>query len=266
MFANARAAVQQNHNQDHNTGGRYGTGTGAENRLRFGTKQAFSGTFTPANLAYICYNPHNVQTNKRGTPMNDTDHALRDLCECVFADVVEDLFEKNRASSFERMGDLMAHDPTFGLYYMIDDERVVAILKERTRRALTARAMFRLTGPDWAQPLPLSYEDRQLMLFKNGNRMELLWHFAESLANALWDRTHPAFQEFGQGVMASEHAPEHLRQDPELLREFPPQPLVGLSDDLGWYSEEMLAEEARLQELMWGSSAAADAGHEVREV
>jgi hypothetical protein len=197
------------------------------------------------------------------------DHALIDLCERVFSDYVDDLFEKNRANSIYRMGDLFAHDPTWGLYYPIDDEHIVAILKERTRRALAARAWFRITGPDWAQqPLPLSFDDRQQLLLKSGdNRTEMLWYFAESLACGQWDyRAHPVFRAFAQGVMAHPAAPDHLRQDAELLREFPPQPLVGLDDELVWCSQAMLDEEARLQALMWGNSAADDARCEVPEI
>jgi hypothetical protein len=196
------------------------------------------------------------------------DRELIDLSERIFSDYVDNLFEKNRTNSVYRLGDLFAHDPTWGLYYPVDDEGIVAILKERTRRALAARAWFTVTGPAWAQPLPISRTDIDNVRCEcDGGREELLGHFVSSLINTNWDyRTHPVFFDFACGVMASAHAPEHLREDPELLQEFPPVPLVGLSKDLGWYSPEMLAEEARLQELMWGSSAAADTGHEVKEV
>jgi hypothetical protein len=193
------------------------------------------------------------------------DRELIDLSERVFANYVDNLFEKNHANSFYRMGDLFAHDPTWGLYYPVDDGCIVAILKERTRRALAARAWFTVTGPAWAQPLPISRSDIDNVQYEcDGGREELLGHFVSSLINANWDyRTHPVFFDFACGVMAHPATPDRLRQDAELLQEFPPKPLVGLSEDLGWYSVEMLAEEARLQELMWGSSAAADAGHEV---
>jgi hypothetical protein len=190
------------------------------------------------------------------------DSNLIDLIERQLVEKVDKLFKYHHRDSYVFNDAVMAHDPIWGLLYPVDDEKTVAILKARTRRALAAQAWFQLTGPAWAQPLPLSYEDRQQLLVKeDSNRMELFWHYAESLAHTLWDyRTHPPFQKFGQGVMAHPAAPDHLREDPELLQEFPPAPLVGLSEELGWYSPEMLAEEARLQELMWG------AGHEVREV
>jgi hypothetical protein len=189
---------------------------------------------------------------------------LIDLSERVFANYVDNLFEKNRANSVYRMGDLFANDPTWGLYYPIDNEYIVGILKERTRRALAARAWFAVTGPAWAQPLPISHN---VQYEHSGGREEMLDHFMSSLINANWDyKVHPVFFDFACGVMAHPAAPDYLREDPELLQEFPPAPLVGLSEGLGWYSPEMLAEEARLQELMWGSSAAADTGHELKEV
>jgi hypothetical protein len=47
---------------------------------------------------------------------------------------------------------------------------------------------------------------------------------------------HPRFEEYARGVMASPLAPDFVRNDPELLKRYPPTPLAGLGAGLIWRS------------------------------
>jgi hypothetical protein len=186
------------------------------------------------------------------------DQNLIELCERQFVKHVEELFKWNRTGSYVFDDAIWAHDPIWNSIYCLDDEASMAAIKRRTLRALAAREWFKHTGPSWAQPLPLAYDEIDKLLLIDDSRMELLHYYVNSLMHADMDyRTHPGFTDYCCGLMAADDAPEHWREDPDLLREFPPKPLAGIGKGLAWYSTAMLAEMAEEEELWRRSRAAA---------
>jgi hypothetical protein len=92
-----------------------------------------------------------------------------------------------------------------------------------------------------------------------GGRLHLVSRYALSLLMLDWDyKLHPLFDDFCRGLMAYKHTPDYLRDDPDLQREFPPQPLAGLSD-LRWRTAERIRDyelmEVRAREcgLIWAN-------------
>ena len=144
-----------------------------------------------------------------------------------------------------------ASDP-LGLHCRSTDEPAKLALAELSRRALIAKVRFITDGPEWAQPLPTSW-NVICALRGVGGRMELLGNYAASLLGCKWDYdTHGSFHGFCCGMMAERSVPSRLRNDPELRKEFPPKKLEGLMPaemamalDL---SEMRLADKARLRE------------------
>src|SRR5438128_980675 len=73
------------------------------------------------------------------------------------------------------------------------------------RQAALAREHFALHAPPNAPPLPIGYDEREQMK-RQGTLAKLVSLYARSLENRKYDTTeHPPFEEFAQGVMASEH-------------------------------------------------------------
>jgi hypothetical protein len=111
--------------------------------------------------------------------------------------------------------------------------------------ALAARVWFSKHGPAWCPQLPLGFEI--LPLLRGGGPLHLLGRYAQSLEFMNYNYLeHPQLYPFACGVMAHPAAPEHVRDDPELLAEFPPQPLPGLSDRLLWFGERPPTSERSL--------------------
>jgi hypothetical protein len=100
-------------------------------------------------------------------------------------------------------------------------------------RALLARQWFAGVAPEDAPFLPLSYEERERL--KVGGLPHMVALFARSLATLDYDfKSHPSFDEYARGVMASPNAPEFIKKDPDLRRRFSPGPLRGLGSGLIW--------------------------------
>jgi hypothetical protein len=110
----------------------------------------------------------------------------------------------------------------------------------RGRRARCARKWFACIGPPDAQPLPLGYDERETL--KRGGLSHILAWYACSLACRGYDVfEHPSFDDYGCGVMASEHCPDFIRNNEALLKRFPPRPLTGLGPALVWEPPEIHA-------------------------
>jgi|SRR6516165_10214688 hypothetical protein len=60
-----------------------------------------------------------------------------------------------------------------------------------------------------------------------------------------FDEQHPSFPDYGCGLMAYKHAPDHLKRDRELLAEFSPRRLDGLDRFLRWNRADRLIEIQR---------------------
>jgi len=67
------------------------------------------------------------------------------------------------------------------------------------------------------------------VMMRCGGPWYLLAGYSFSLENLDYNfLVHPSFVDYASGVMADDGTPERVRSDPELLAEFPPQPLPGL--------------------------------------
>jgi hypothetical protein len=110
-------------------------------------------------------------------------------------------------------------------------------------RALAAREWFRQHAPPGMPELPLSSAEIRKLIWSGNNRRVVVGLFANSLACANWAfEIHPVFRDYVCGVMASPDTSEHIRADPELLKEFPPKPLEGLDSMLCWGFFDRIAE------------------------
>ena len=86
--------------------------------------------------------------------------------------------------------------------------------------------------PD-ASELPLSYQERERLKVCGVNY--IISVFGRSLAyRDFRTEGHPNFDEYARGVMASEMAPPFIREDEQLLRQYPPEPLKGMGPGLQW--------------------------------
>jgi hypothetical protein len=135
---------------------------------------------------------------------------------------------KVHASKFDAYGQVGVDVPWFhytafskaGLIYQIGT-------------ALAARVWFAKHGPAWAPQLPLGFEIPPLL--RGGGPLHLLALYAQSLEFMSYNYLeHPQLYDFSCGVMAHGAAPEPVRDDLELLAEFPPRPLPGLSARMIW--------------------------------
>ena len=110
--------------------------------------------------------------------------------------------------------------------------------KRLAQRALVARQLFAVDGPPDAQPLPLSYAEREE--FKNGSLHPNRVHYIVSLfafsvaARDYAYENHPSWEDFARGVLASPSAHDFLTNDPILRRRYPPRPLTGLNSGCCW--------------------------------
>ena len=106
-------------------------------------------------------------------------------------------------------------------------------IREKAVRGLLAREWFAINGPADAQPLPLSHDEREKM--KVGGVEHLVAWYDRSLACRDYDtEKHPSFDDYAPGVMASEHAPDFIKNDEQLRRRYPPKKLIGLGPGLVW--------------------------------
>ena len=102
-------------------------------------------------------------------------------------------------------------------------------LAERARRAVT---WFARHAPCRYQPLPLVHYDEQENILCSGDlHRHLTVYYSYSLRGQGFDYLkHPGFYEYGRGLLADPDCPIDLRNDRELLRDFPPKVLPGLND------------------------------------
>jgi hypothetical protein len=135
--------------------------------------------------------------------------------------------------------------------FSIRRESLFPLVRHTVCRAAVARASFRESAPHWAPELPVSSADCEKMIRSKSNKIALVGYFGRSWACANWG-PHPSFRDYCCGLMASPHCPEHIRNDPELRKEFPPRELPDLDENLCWgifgriveYTQEFLRNEA----------------------
>lgn len=114
--------------------------------------------------------------------------------------------------------------------------------------ALCAGERFRQDEPAWP-PLPLHEELIEVYINAECSRLNLVGLFGKSLWGVDWNYDlHPRLGAFASGLMAYPSTPIELRNDRELLREFPPRELAGLCDGrLYWRSPETIARDREHQ-------------------
>ena len=132
--------------------------------------------------------------------------------------------------------------PYTGERFSIDDESLLP--EQAVCRALFMHASFRETAPTWAPDLPLSSSDIEKMIQSKSNRIAVVGYFARSCACGNWS-SHPKFCDYVAGLLACEHTPERIRNDPQLLKEFPPRWLGGLDRSLCWGVRDRIVEMTR---------------------
>ena len=141
---------------------------------------------------------------------------------------VDRLFKANRKEG-------LADIPIIGGHYVPGEDNIRP-LKKKACAALAAREQFYENGPAYAQPLPLSYNEREAL--KHGGVPHILAWYARSLEALDYNYLeYPSFFDYACGVMASEHAPNFIKKE-QLLKRFPPRPLDGLGPALCWEPPE----------------------------
>jgi hypothetical protein len=166
------------------------------------------------------------------------------LAEHRIARLVDELFSTDERGKPPRYGELFTNPVTGGWFVYGDDP--IEPQKETARRALLAREWFAIYGPQDVQPLPISgmeIEDRKYG-WDEGKQPEINYIFSR-YANSLWANnwdfnSHPSFEDFARGVLASKHP--ILDQVPRippfnftaLHKRYPPRALPGLNPHLYW--------------------------------
>jgi hypothetical protein len=78
--------------------------------------------------------------------------------------------------------------------------------------ALVARERFRQDAPG-CPILPLREADCEEMINNDDPQIGVVGFYGSSLRGAIWDPQHPRFRRYCCGLLACEHAPDHLRND-----------------------------------------------------
>jgi hypothetical protein len=108
-------------------------------------------------------------------------------------------------------------------------------------QAQLARERFAVDAPRDAPPLPLSHGEREDL--KAGGLPHIVAWYARSLEGRDYDtEEHPSFADFAQGVMASDFAPDFIKDVEELQGRFPPRSLSGLGPGLYWQPPKLHAQ------------------------
>lgn len=166
---------------------------------------------------------------------------LTEVCAAAFEKHVGELFEANKLRAIVA-GEEFAHAPYIGFKYRIDcGPRIQQIVCF----ALATRKLFEKSKPSWAPALPISVIEYEKLKNDESPRINLVGHYGGSLIALEWDERHPSFPDYGCGLMAYEHTPDHLKRDPELLEEFPPRRLDGLDRFLFWNRPDRVVELRR---------------------
>jgi hypothetical protein len=156
------------------------------------------------------------------------------MCDDLIQHCVNEFEAKVDAlAAAHRRGRILVSSPFF-------HERPVRIddlprLKLLVRNGLRAHAWFLRQGPASLQTLPLSEDEHENILCSGFLHRHLVTYYSYSLQARDFDYLgHPLFFDFARGVMADPRTEEYLREDRQLLEEFPPKPLAGLDERGCW--------------------------------
>jgi hypothetical protein len=158
---------------------------------------------------------------------------LVELCGSQLEQHVERLFAAERLKAVVA-GKKYAIAPYIDDQFPVHCEPLFPHYKRMMVAALSARKKFRETGPLWAPELPLASSEYEKMIRDKDSRIALVGFFANSLACANWSKFHPLFYVYAAGAMECPDTPEHIRNDPQLRKEFPLCELQELDENLCW--------------------------------
>src|SRR5262245_60955154 len=194
------------------------------------------------------YNKVMRGVNQRDVAMHDS---LTKLCADEFERGIKNLFVNAR----QIPGTGMSEIPVTGGVFLPWTNYSCLLL--RVCAALTARERFRQDALGWPV-LPLHEREIEEMEESDCPRAKLVGLFAFSLSSQLWNYDlHPRFDTYVSGLMAYKHAPDEIRNNRALQREFPARALPGLCDGvLYWRNAQQIADDR--ETLAW--MAAAEAG------
>jgi hypothetical protein len=179
--------------------------------------------------------------------MND----LTEICAAEFETHVAELFEREEKLALLDKYKL-GRAPVIGFpFHARDSERqYIKRLRHLACAALAAQEWHKkhASAWAWAHPLPVHHDELGPELNTPSARQLLLQSFGRSLQHHKWNLRHPPFPDWACSVMASEFTSEIILRS-NLDAEFPPQPLVELSDCLNWWSPEEAARDAAFWEF-----------------
>jgi len=160
-----------------------------------------------------------------------------------FEQAVDKLFEAEKSRVLacrEKWGRVPCLDYP---YCVLDGEETIVMFKRNVCLALAAKKWFEQHKPSWAPSLPLNDAEHEKLTDDENPRLILVSDYAASLAGLQYDYlAHPSFRDYCAGLMAHEHTPDYLRNNPELLAEFTPRKLEGvggLGGSLYWPPEKV---------------------------
>jgi hypothetical protein len=106
--------------------------------------------------------------------------------------------------------------------------------KERAIRALKAQERFAAEKSSDMPGLPLNVrrDDPGSFKWRSGLHYLVEAYTCSLRCRDFWPEGHPNFETFARGVMADSWTPAQFRNDPDLLRRFPPKRLPGLGSGL----------------------------------
>jgi hypothetical protein len=174
------------------------------------------------------------------------DEALTKLCAATFVAELFDQAEKRAALR----GTTITRAPVLEFMFDSWDDRRSDRVRRLACNALAA--CERKDRPSWAPDLPVSCDELDSLPDDLTLRTLLVHEFALSQRHHNWDPQHPCFRDYARSAMAHTYAPDKiLRPDPELRREFPPEPLIELFTQLAprgvtlllWRSPQMIARD-----------------------
>jgi hypothetical protein len=172
---------------------------------------------------------------------------FRERCQQAIANQVDMLFEKGRAHAIANLSSadrksLILEAPIIKLLYSAVDDELIAMLKVVACDAVVAWQRFHESKPPGLPDLPVNSVACNKLLGERDYRLQLLGKYGVSQRGSLFNREHPSFPDFNCGVMACKYAPKYLREDLEMLRDYPPKWLDGLSNHEGlfWHTDDTL--------------------------
>jgi len=174
--------------------------------------------------------------------------------ECQARRLIDSLFAANATEHGE-----ICEWPVVGGHY-VSGEDPIEETKELAVRALLARNWFADNGPADAQPLPLSYDEREDMKGGRGLLYYILALYARSLEGRDYDlEEHPSFPEYVGGVLWEAEQvdglawlPGYPNELPRLRKRYPPAMLIGMGPGLCWEPPEVLAQRLKIYRSSFG--------------